>query len=132
MVSKSQAIPSPDPLPDLIHAKPICLGVVLRDRETERVNEMTIDEGVLRGDLGSGAPSDLAANATGFHQRNRQTGLTEEIGGGNADDPRADDDHVKGLRACQSRICSFGRCRSPATIRLAGKAGSAERVGTDC
>ena len=53
-----------NPLSYLVHPKAICLGIVLRGLETERFNEMSIDEGMLRGDLGGGASRDLASNAT--------------------------------------------------------------------
>src|SRR5262245_48461570 len=112
-----------NPLPYAIHAKAICLGVMLGGLETERFDQMSIDEGMLGGDFGSGAPGDLATNAAGFQQRYRSTRISEQIGGSNANDSRADDDHVKVLRACQSRICRFGRCRRPAAIRLAAKPG---------
>jgi hypothetical protein len=53
-----------NPLSYLVHPKTICLGVMLGGLETGRLNEMTIDERMLRGDLGGGAPRDLASNAT--------------------------------------------------------------------
>jgi hypothetical protein len=60
-----------DPLPDLFHTEPVCLGIALGRFEIEALNELTIDERVLCGDFGGRSSRHLASDAARLQKRDR-------------------------------------------------------------
>lgn len=83
-----------NPFPDLDGAGGIRIGIGLRQVPPERVDEMAIDQRVLRRDLGRRAAGHLAACPQAFDDDHRPTGLAKAKRRREPDNPGAHDNGI--------------------------------------
>ena len=95
---------------DLLHAEAIGIGIALGRVEVERFDEMAIDQRMLSGDLRCRAARNLASYPAPFQDEHRQSGLGEQIGGGESDNSRAHYAYVRCPRGFKPGIEGFARC----------------------
>src|SRR5262249_34975268 len=79
-----------DPVADLAHTGAVGLGIVLRLIDPARLDQMTIDERVLTGNLGGGAPGHLSSDAECLDDRNREASTCQQISRRETDNSSAD------------------------------------------
>jgi hypothetical protein len=67
--------------------------------DAPRVDQVTIDKGMLARDLGGRATSHLPANTTRLKDRYRQASLRQQVGSRKPDDAGTDDGDVGSARS---------------------------------
>jgi hypothetical protein len=121
-----------DPFAYLAGATGIGVGIGLRELAAARVDEMTIDEPVLRRHLRRGPAGDLKADAARLEHNHRFARLHQPQRRGEADDAAADDEHVGMQGLLEAGKVRRRRARSPTAGAAAAKLPRTRTISRFC
>ena len=101
-----------------LDAAMIRFAVESRTLQPERLDQVSIDECMLRRDLRRRATGDLPRDPARFQHRHRVSGLQQQVRRRQAHDATADDRHVGAIRLLVTDIARLRRARDPTRLRL--------------